>query len=35
MESVGGIEWASGGEIGIADIDDQEGWVLAEGEIAG
>lgn len=35
MESVGGVEWASGGEIGVADVDDEEGWVVAEGETAG
>lgn len=28
MESVGGPQWASGGEIGVADVDDEEGWFL-------
>lgn len=35
MESFGSVERASGGEIGVADVDDEEGWFLAEGETAG
>lgn len=31
MESFGSIERASGGEIGVADVDDKEGGSLAEG----
>ena len=34
VESVGGVEGTSRGQIGIADVDDEEGGVGAEGETA-
>lgn len=35
MESVGGVEGTPRGQIGVADVDDEEGGVGAEGETAG
>ena len=34
MESVGGIEWASGGEVGVANVDNEEGGFGAEWDTA-
>ena len=35
MKSIGGVEGTSGGQIGVADVDDEEGGFGAEGETAG
>ena len=35
MESVGGTEWYSGGDIGVVDVNDWEGWFLAAGQTVG
>lgn len=35
VEARGGVEGAVGGEVGVADVDDEEGGVGAEGETPG
>lgn len=35
MESVRNVEGTPRGEVGVADVDDDEGGVEAEGETAG
>ncbi len=35
VEAIGGVEGAGRGEVGVADVDDEEGGIGAEGEFEG